>query len=50
MVIFPQISGLPLLALPELKQHYPDVAAQLGPNDVWTPEAERVLIERFWKP
>jgi threonine dehydrogenase-like Zn-dependent dehydrogenase len=50
VVIFPQISGLPLTGLPELKERYPDVAARLGPGDVWTPEAEQALIERFWKP
>lgn len=50
VVIFPQISGLPLTGLPELKEQFPDVAAKLGPNDMWTPEAEQVLIERFWKP
>jgi L-sorbose 1-phosphate reductase len=50
VVIFPQISGLPLTGLPELRERYPDVAARLGPGDVWTPEAEQALIERFWKP
>ncbi|HEX5691978.1 MAG TPA: zinc-binding dehydrogenase, partial [Roseiflexaceae bacterium] len=50
VVIFPQISGLPLTGLPELKERFPDVAAKLGPGDVWTPEAERALIEQFWKP
>ncbi|HJZ49669.1 MAG TPA: alcohol dehydrogenase catalytic domain-containing protein [Roseiflexaceae bacterium] len=50
IVIFPQISGLPLMSLAELKAEYPDVAAKLGPNDVWTPAAEQALIERFWRP
>jgi threonine dehydrogenase-like Zn-dependent dehydrogenase len=50
VVIFPQISGLPLTGLPELKERFPEVAAKLGPGDVWTPEAERALIEQFWKP
>jgi threonine dehydrogenase-like Zn-dependent dehydrogenase len=48
IVIFPQISGLPLISLAELKAEYPDVAAKLGPGDVWTPAAEQALIERFW--
>jgi threonine dehydrogenase-like Zn-dependent dehydrogenase len=50
IVIFPQISGLPLLSLAELKQEYPEIAARLGPGDVWTPAAEQALIERFWQP
>lgn len=50
IVIFPQISGLPLIGLPELKDCFPDVAAKLGHGDVWTPEAEKALIEQFWKP
>lgn len=50
VVIFPQISGLPLTGLAELKERYPDVAAKLGPGDVWTPEAEQALIEHFWRP
>jgi threonine dehydrogenase-like Zn-dependent dehydrogenase len=50
VVIFPQISGLPLTGLAELKQAHPDVAAKLGPDDVWTPQAEQALIEKFWRP
>lgn len=50
IVIFPQISGLPLTGLHELHETLPDVAAALGPGDVWTPQAEHVLIERFWQP
>lgn len=50
VVIFPQISGLPLMGLAELSARYPEVAAQLGPGGVWTPAAEAALIERFWRP
>lgn len=50
VVIFPQINGLPLIGLPELREKYPEIAALLGPGDVWTPEAEAMLIEQFWKP
>jgi threonine dehydrogenase-like Zn-dependent dehydrogenase len=50
IVIFPQISGLPLTSVGELKEHYPEVAAKLGPGNVWTPAAEQALIERFWQP
>ncbi|MFL5805914.1 MAG: alcohol dehydrogenase catalytic domain-containing protein [Roseiflexaceae bacterium] len=50
IVILPQISELPLMSIHELKATYPDVAAQLGPGDVWTPAAEQALIERLWRP
>jgi L-sorbose 1-phosphate reductase len=50
IVIFPQISGLPLTSIAELKATHPALAAQLGPGDVWTPAAEQALIERFWQP
>lgn len=48
IVIFPQLSGLPLTGLSELKDKYPDIAEALDPGDVWTNEAERRLIEKFW--
>ena len=47
IVIFPQISGLPLMGLDELAQHYPEIARYLGEGDTWNKEAERALIERF---
>lgn len=50
IVIFPQISGLPLTGLTELKERYPEIGSRLGPGDAWTPEAEAALIEKFWKP
>lgn len=50
IVIFPQISGLPLMSLAELKEAYPAIAATLGARDLWTPEAEQALIETFWTP
>jgi threonine dehydrogenase-like Zn-dependent dehydrogenase len=50
IVILPQLSGLPLMSLRELKETYPDVAARLGPGDVWTGAAEQALIERLWRP
>ena len=49
VVIFPQISGLPLTGIAELHEKYPDIAAKLGPGDVWTREAEQALIEGFWR-
>jgi threonine dehydrogenase-like Zn-dependent dehydrogenase len=49
IVIFPQVSGLPLMSIVELQATYPDVAAKLGPGGMWTPAAEQALIERFWR-
>lgn len=50
IVIFPQIVDLPLLGLDELAEKLPQVAAKLGPGNVWTPEAEAALIEMKWAP
>jgi L-sorbose 1-phosphate reductase len=50
VVIFPQVSGLPLMGLAELAARYPELAARLGPGGVWTAAAEAALIERFWRP
>jgi threonine dehydrogenase-like Zn-dependent dehydrogenase len=50
VVIFPQISGLPLMSVAELAERYPEIGSQLGAGGVWTPEAEAALIERFWRP
>lgn len=50
IVIFPQIPDLPLLGLDELADNLPDIAAHLGDGDVWTEEAEKALIETYWKP
>ena len=50
IVIFPQISGLPLIGLNDLHASYPDIAAHLGPNNAWTDAAERALIDTFWQP
>jgi hypothetical protein len=50
VVVFPQLTGLPLLGLSQLEEKLPDVAAHLGPGNVWTTAAEKALIERFWQP
>lgn len=50
VVVFPQLTGLPLLGLSELEEKLPDVAAHLGLGNVWTTAAEKALIERFWQP
>lgn len=49
VVIFPNLHGLPLTGLNELAERYPDVAEKLGEGGVWTLEAERALINKFWK-
>jgi len=50
IIIFPQIRGLPLTSLPELKTTAPKVAEHLVAGDVWTRDTESALIEKFWKP
>ncbi len=50
VVIFPQLTGLPLTDITELEAKYPEVCAKLAPGHIWTPEAEQALIERFWRP
>ena len=47
VVIYPQITGLPLTALEDLHETLPQAAAKLSPEGGWTKEAERVLIEQF---
>lgn len=49
VVIFPQIHDLPLTGLNELRERMPDVAAKLGEDQMWTNEAEEVLIEKMWE-
>ena len=49
VIIFPQIHDLPLMGLGELKEKLPEVAAQLASGDLWTDEAEKVLIEHYWR-
>ncbi len=48
IIIFPQLSGLPLMGLADLKEKYPDIGAKLSENGSWTVEAEQALIEKFW--
>jgi NADPH:quinone reductase-like Zn-dependent oxidoreductase len=49
VVIFPQIRNLPLTGLKELKERLPEVAAKLGEDNMWTNEAEELLIEKLWE-
>jgi len=48
VVIFPQITGIPLTGLNVLHEQYPEIAEKLGDNNAWTLEAEKALIEKFW--
>ncbi|MBS3783156.1 MAG: zinc-binding dehydrogenase [Anaerolineae bacterium] len=50
VVVFPQITGVPLTGVSELKETMPEVAEHLGSGNVWTYEAERALIEEYWNP
>ncbi len=45
VVIFPQVTGVPLLGLDELATQYPEIGEALGERGQWTHEAERLLIE-----
>ncbi len=45
VVIFPQVSGMPLLGLDELAEQHPHIGEALGERGQWTREAERRLIE-----
>lgn len=49
VVIFAQIHNLPLTGLKELAERMPEVAAKLGDDQMWTNEAEEVLIEKLWE-
>lgn len=48
ILIFPQVKDLPLIGLDELDEEFPQIAAALGENNLWTMEAEKVMIEKFW--
>lgn len=48
IIIFPQLTNLPLLGLNELKERYPDIGEKLGENNSWTVAAEQALFEKFW--
>jgi threonine dehydrogenase-like Zn-dependent dehydrogenase len=47
IVIFPQITDLPLMGLDEIEQHLPAVAEKLGAGNVWSLEAEAALFEHY---
>lgn len=49
VVIFPQVEGLPLMGLDQLKEAYPEIGEKLAEGKTWTNEAEQALIETFWQ-
>lgn len=49
VIIFPEFPDLPLLGLDDLHKTEPEIAAKLGPGNMWTVEAEKVLFEKYWK-
>jgi len=49
VIIFPQIQNLPLTSLKELGERLPEVAAELGEDNMWTNAAEKALIEKLWQ-
>ena len=49
VIIFPQIHDMPLMGLGELKENLPEVAAKLASGDLWTNEAEKALLENYWR-
>jgi threonine dehydrogenase-like Zn-dependent dehydrogenase len=50
IVIFPQLSGLPLTSVDDLAAADPELAASLGEGGTWTREAEAILFARYWTP
>jgi threonine dehydrogenase-like Zn-dependent dehydrogenase len=50
IVIFPQLTGLPLTSLEDLAADHPELAASLGEGGTWTREAEAILFARYWEP
>ncbi|MBM9521029.1 zinc-binding dehydrogenase [Desulforhopalus vacuolatus] len=49
VIIFPEFPDLPLIGLDDLHKTEPEIAAKLGPGNMWTVEAEKVLFEKYWK-
>ena len=47
VMIFPQVSGVPLLGLAELAEQFPEVGAALGERGEWTPQAEQLMFENY---
>ena len=47
IMIFPQLSGLPLTGLADLAEQHPDIGAAMAEGNLWTDEAENLLLEKF---
>ena len=47
IMIFPQLTGLPLTGLDELAQQHPDIGALMAAGNLWSDEAEDLLLEKF---
>jgi len=47
IVIYPQVLELPLIPVGEIPQRLPELADKLGPNNIWTNEAEKALLEMY---
>ena len=47
VMIFPQVSGVPLLSLAELAEQFPEIGAALGERGEWTPQAEQLMFENY---
>ncbi len=46
-VIYPQIFDMPLMAIDEIPGRIPQLKDKLGPNNTWSREAERALLELY---
>ncbi len=49
VVVFPQLSSLPLMGLAELKVTYPEIGELMGEELAWNADVERALFERLWQ-
>jgi len=47
IVVYPNITDLPLTSLKELKDKYPEIGKHLTDNGGWTRQAEDALLEKF---
>lgn len=49
IMIFPQLTDLPLMGVDEIKDNIPDIASALIDGYGWSKEAEQELIDKFWE-
>lgn len=50
VILFPQLAGLPLTPLSELRQARPGIARAFENGDIWSRRAESILINELWAP